>query len=181
MKKIVYRFGNLLIPIISILWTIVLPGQNQRKQSEVEFKSVNKVIRITADSTTSDQKFGDSYRVLLIFQKENEEKLKQIKRIVLPINISPDFPYKLTKQYDKESKFVLVQGFSILFIYDVLTDSLSKAIVPIFKNPVAVDAQTGHLENLKISKNGKLLTGYAMDLGEFRFDLSNLMEPKQIH
>lgn len=178
MEKIIYSCKYILLPII--LWTTISPGQNQTKESEVEFKSVNKVIRITADSTTYDRRFGDSYRVLLVFKKENEKKLKQIRRIVLPVNRSPDFPYKLTEQFEKESKFVLVQGFVTLFIYDVLRDSLSKTIVPRFKNPVGVDVQTGHLQNLKISEDGKFLTGYTLDLGDFKFDLSNLMEPKQI-
>ncbi len=148
----------------------------------MEFESMNKVIRITADSSTFDNNLGDSYRVLQIFKKSNH-KLTLIKRVVLNINQSPDYPYRLNFKFDGNKKFVIVTGVTSFYIYDANSDSITKKIVPTYPpntEDFAQDSQTGHLRELKLSEDGKMFSGLALDFGNFSFDLTDPLNPKEI-
>ncbi|MFA6026109.1 MAG: hypothetical protein WC727_06675 [Ignavibacteriaceae bacterium] len=136
------------------------------------------MIQITADSSTYDKKFGNSYRVLLVYYT-GHCRVYLTRRIVLPINISPDYPYRLVEKFEGDKNFVVIAGSRMFFIYDVAADSLSNAIFTKFPYQDGVDAQTGQLSNLQLSKDGRTLTGEACDFGRFSFDLTNPLYPKQ--
>ena len=50
------------------------------------------LVTISSDSSTFDEKFGDSHRILSIYDTNNCQPTLQL---TLPINRSPDFPYYL--------------------------------------------------------------------------------------
>jgi hypothetical protein len=110
----------------------------------------------------------------------SNNNLKLIRQIILPVNLSPDFPYKLIFKFEGDRKFAVIKGNRIFYIYDFLADSLSKPIKPRLSIEEAVDAQTGMLINLRLSVDGNTLSGEAMDMGAFSFYLSNPLKPKQL-
>jgi hypothetical protein len=140
---------------------------------------LNKKLTLSADSTTYDQKWGDVHRVLSSWEIDGNGILKSVNRIALPVNGSPDFKYALTLVHEGDRTFVVVKGMWHLFIYDVMNDQLSNLMRPDFPNGVGHDAQTGHLKNIELSDDGMTLSGYAMDLGDFKYDLTDLLNPVQ--
>lgn len=162
-----------------LLFVGVSFGQNSTYRNHyIEFKSLNKLVQITADSSTYDKKFGNSYRVLLVYHV-GHDRVYLTRRIVLPINMSPDYPYRLLDKFEGDKNFVVIAGNRKYFIYDVDADSLSNSVFPRFPYQDGVDAQTGRLINLQLSKDGLILTGEACDYGRFSFDLTNQLSPKQ--
>ena len=136
------------------------------------------MIQITADSSTYDKKFGNSYRVLLVYYT-GHCRVYLTRRIVLPINMSPDYPYRLVEKFEGDKNFVVIAGSRMFFIYDVAADSLSNPVFTKFPYKDGVDAQTGQIINLQLSKDGKTLTGEAFDYGRFSFDITDPLSPKQ--
>ncbi len=162
-----------------LIFVCVSFGQDSTYQNhDIEFKSLNKVIQITADSSTYDKKFGNSYRVLLVYHV-GHDRVYLTRRIVLPINMSPDYPYRLLDKFEGDKNFVVIAGSRMFFIYDVVADSLTNPVFTKFPYKDGVDAQTGHIINLQLSKDGRILIGEARDFGRFSFDLTDPLSPKQ--
>ena len=173
-------FSNRVVTLaIAVLCVNVCAGQTIQQLQQIEIKSLNKKLTLIADSTTYDQKWGDVHRVLLSWQADNTGSFKQVNRVVLPINTSPDFKYALLIKHEGDRTFVIVKGVWHMFIYDVKNDTLSDKMRPLFTDGVGHDAQTGHLKNIELSQDGLSLSGYAMDLGDFKYDLTNLLKPVQ--
>ena len=130
---------------------------------------------IVADNITRDQDFGDSYRIFDIY---DTEKCSPIKRKVLPVNNSPDFPwYIFQNTYEEINQVVCTSGFEFTFCYDVENRELLPRMKPDYLLPrTALDAQSGLTQNMAIYD--RYLLGHAQDLGFFAYDLSNKKEIK---
>ncbi len=135
------------------------------------------LVAIVADSTTYDEDFGPSHRVLEVYNTENCEL---VKREVLPVNVSPDFPYYITQiSYDNATGLVAIRGFKDIILYDVENQSTLSPIVPQFRfERLLDDPQSGMIQRLEVWEN--YLIGYAQDMGTFAFDLSDRSNPKAI-
>jgi hypothetical protein len=179
-------FGMLNKVIILIFFFIIFINnfsfsQEYKTYQKKEFNSGNKVLKITADKSTFNKNYGDSYRVLRIFIKLKDNTLKEIKKYILPVSYRfPDYPYSFSVSFEGKNNFVIIKENSSFFIYDLDKDQLSKQIQPIFKEAENADAQSGMITKLKIDSTGKYLIGHAQDWGDFYFDLSNLIKPHQI-
>lgn len=140
-------------------------------------KDQHTLICITADDTTHDKQFGDSHRVLEIYDTRT---CKLINREVLPINRSPDFPYYIADIiFNKNSHLVAIKGFGNLYCYDTKGQKLLQPLVPKFMNErVGQDAQSGQVKHLEVWEN--YLIGYALDFGGFVFDLTDVRNPKTL-
>jgi len=136
-------------------------------------QSANKIVRLVADSTSYDEKFGESHRVLKIYTEDNEQE-KELKSILLPINLSPDFRYSFADVYaEGEQEWLLIQGYHFFFVYDVVNDRLSEKIFPEKpKNFEAADAQSGSITSLLLENNQ--VKGMAQDIGAFAIDIEDL-------
>ncbi len=132
-------------------------------------------ICIVADNITRDQDFGDSYRIFDIY---DTEKCSPIKRKVLPVNNSPDFPwYIFQNTYEEKNQVVCTSGFEFTFCYDVENRELLPRMKPSFLLPrTALDAQSGMTQSMAIYE--RYLLGHAQDLGFFAYDLTNKKEVK---
>ncbi len=126
------------------------------------------LVMITADSSTYDERLGQSFRVLSVCEPATCELLQ---REVLPIDQSPDFAYTLAAiNYNRQNQLLAIQGATHFFLYDLATKSLSAPISPVFPKPrPGVDAQSGHIMQLELWEN--CLIGYAQDCGAFAFQL----------
>jgi len=135
--------------------------------------ATGKTVQITADSTSHDEQFGESYRVLKVF-KEVNGKEKEISRRLLPVNASPDFRYRFADVYAKDrQEWVVIQGHYFFFVYDVVNDQLSEEIFPPKpKDFEAADAQSGRIITLAFEDNQ--LNGTAQDIGAFHFSIAHL-------
>ena len=86
------------------------------------------LVAVTADSTTFDADFGSSHRVLEVY---NTESCELIQREVLPVNVSPDFPYFLAEiTYNNESELVGIRGANTIYVYDVAQQQLLPELKP---------------------------------------------------
>ncbi len=130
---------------------------------------------IVADSITVDQDFGDSYRIFDIYDTEN---CRQIKRKVLPVNNSPDFPwYIFQNTYEEKNKVVCTSGYEFTFCYDVENRELLPRMKPAFLLPrKALDAQSGMTQFMDIYNH--YLFGLGQDIGFFAYDLNDKKEVK---
>ena len=135
--------------------------------------ATGKTVQITADSSSYDEQFGDSYRVLRILKNDNDKEI-EISRQLLPINASPDFRYRFADVYAKnQQEWVVIQGHYFFFVYDVINDRLSEKIFPPKpKNFEAADAQSGRI--LSLAFEGNQLNGTAQDINPFHFSISRL-------
>lgn len=140
-------------------------------------REANTLIAITADSTTFDDNFGASHRVLEVY---NTETCEQVAREVLPVNVSPDFPYFLAEiTYNNESDLVGIRGARTVYIYDVGNQRLLPPLEPQYLSARASeDAQSGNILRLEVWEN--YLIGFAEDEGTFAFDLDNADAPAAI-
>ncbi len=136
-------------------------------------EATGKTIRIVADKTSYDEKFGDSYRVLKVYQEVNGEEREVVSRL-LPVNASPDYRYNFADVYAKgKQEWVIIQGFYFFFLYDVVHDQLSEKIYPPKpKDFEAADAQSGRITSLSVEDNQ--LKGIAQDIGEFSMTIRAL-------
>ena len=132
------------------------------------------LVNIKADSSTFDKKFGESHRILSIYDANNCQPTLQL---TLPINKSPDFPYYLADiNYNHSSDLVAIKGVNTIYCLDVVTKKILPPLVPQFKTSrTAVDAQSGYI--LRLEHWEHFLIGYAQDQGAFVFDIKDGIAP----
>jgi len=127
-------------------------------------------ICIVADNITRDADFGDSYRIFDVYDTKNCSPLK---RKVLPVNNSPDFPWYLFQNtYEEKNKVICTSGYEFTFCYDVENRELLPRLKPAFLLPrTALDAQSGL--TLSMAIYDRYLFGFAQDLGYFAYNLTD--------
>jgi hypothetical protein len=135
------------------------------------------LVAIVADSSTYDADYGDSHRILEVY---NTLSCEQIARSVLPVNESPDFPYYIGKiNYNNASQLVAIKGFQQVYCYDIENRSLLPALTPEFKSErYASDASSGMISRVEVWEN--YLVGYAQEYGTFVFDMRNPAQAKAV-
>ena len=140
-------------------------------------KDQNTLVCIVADDTTKDKEFGDSHRILEVYNTENCEL---IYKKILPVNISPDFPYQIADIiYNKNSNLIAIKGYGSVYCYDVKNQKMLEELVPEFLNErITADAQSGQIKHLEVWEN--YLIGFCQDVGAFAFDLSDVGTPKTL-
>ncbi len=121
---------------------------------------------IGADSTTFDEGMGESHRLLIVMDME---RCKEKDREILPVNVSPDFPYRLADiSYHRMRDVIAVKGLKTVLCYDMKKQQVFGPVFPAFKNERELaDAQSGNIERLEIWED--YIIGYATDLGAFVF------------
>ncbi|MCB0632849.1 MAG: hypothetical protein R2824_11305 [Saprospiraceae bacterium] len=145
--------------------------------NQIWIRELGILLAITADSTTYDEDFGDSHRVLEVYNTENCE---QIGREVLPVNVSPDFPYFLAEiTYNNDSELVGIRGANTIYVYNVSQRELLPVLKPQFLSErMSEDAQSGNILRLEVWEH--FLIGFAEDEGTFAFDLANENAPQAV-
>lgn len=145
--------------------------------NQIWIRETGTLVAITADETTLDENYGPGHRVLEVY---NTETCEQIKREVLPVNVSPDFPYFLAEiTYNNESTLVGIRGARIIYIYDAAEQQLLGPLEPQYlSNRLSEDAQSGNILRLEVWEH--FLIGFAEDRGTFAFDLDNAEAPEAI-
>ena len=143
--------------------------------NRVMVEEQNTIICIMADESTQDKKLGDSHRILAAF---NSQTCELIKKVTLPVNISPDYPYLIADIiYNNTSHLVAIKGHGVVYCYDVENQKLLPPLVPEFLSErLAADTQSGKILHLEVWEN--YLVGFAEDIGTFAFDLTNTERPK---
>ncbi len=137
----------------------------------------NLLVVIAASQETEDPDFGESHRLFEVYDGTSCQK---IFREILPVNISPDFPYYLSKiTYNKVSRVVAIQGFNNIFLFQLGERKLSGPFEPKYLNErYAEDAQTGMIDRLEVWEN--YLIGHANGMGAFVFDLRTPGHPEPV-
>jgi hypothetical protein len=132
-------------------------------------KEANLLVCVAANEETEDAELGDSHRILEIYDGSTCEL---IEKKILPINVSPDFAYKIADiTYNNLNQIVAIVGFNSVYCYNAKTQILSESLTPQFLNERFVeDAQSGRIDHLEVWEN--YLIGYAQDMGTFVFDLT---------
>lgn len=132
---------------------------------------------IKADSATLDPDYGESHRILEIY---NTEDCSLLERKILPVNESPDFPYFLAEiNYNHSSKMVAIRGVSDIYCYDVSARRLLPRMTPEYASErFGEDAQSGTIQRLELWE--LFLVGCAADYGAFVFDLSDGDNPRPV-
>lgn len=132
---------------------------------------------ILADSTTYNEDFGDSHRVLAIYNAENCE---EVQRLTLPENTNPDYAYYLAKvNYNNTGNILGIRGFDKVYCYDLEAKKLLTALQPAYLSErYGEDAQSGMILRAEVWEN--FLIGFARDEGTFAFDLSDKSAIKKI-
>ena len=132
------------------------------------------LVNITADSSTFDKKFGDSHRILSIYDTNNCQPTLQL---TLPVNKSPDFPYYLADiNYNHSSNIVAIKGVNTVYCLDIVKKKMLPLLIPQFKTArAATDAQSGYILWLEHWEN--FLIGYAQDQGVFVFNIEDNTSP----
>ena len=141
-----------------------------------EEQSMGLYILIKADSSTLDEQYGFSHRILEVY----DTNCTQLAREVLPVNTSPDFPYYLAqKTYNRESHLIAIRGFNAIYLYSLTDKKMYPKLIPAFKTDQGLtDAQSGMIEHIELWEDH--LIGYARDFGGFVFDLRTQNEAKVV-
>lgn len=128
----------------------------------------NRYVVIKSDSSTRHPELGPSHRILEVYAMPS---CSLVQRKVLPVNVSPDFPYYIAAiNYNSVSRLLAVHGAERIYLYDMNTDALSGPFEPQFASErYGVDAQSGHIKQLEIWED--YLIGYVQDYGAFVFKL----------
>lgn len=135
------------------------------------------LVVVKADSTTLDADYGPGHRILEVYDTKG---CSRIERQVLPVDVSPDFPYYIAEiTYNNNSNLVAVHGFNLIYIYDVENRRLLPQLKPQYLSKrYGVDAQSGMIQRLEVWE--KYLAGFARDYGSFAFDLGDKQNPKPV-
>ncbi len=165
--------------------TIVLPVIEKgfkiakyRLGSEVVFPEIKTIIRIAADSAAYNENNLPCLRQLVTIEYGNGFSV--INKILLPVNVSSDFPYEIVLHHNERNlKYVVIKGYYHFHIYNVSNNKLSEKLIPKFASAEHADSQSGSLSKFKLTADGKTLSGYALDFGNFEYDLSNPDYPIQ--
>lgn len=146
------------------------------ENNQIWLRSSNTLVAIVADSTTYEEDYGDSHRVLVSYDTKT---CKLTSREVLPVNFSPDYPYYLaTINYSNASQIIGIRGLSTVYIYNTQTKKLD-AISPKYLSPrLADDAQSGSIQHLEVWEN--YMVGFAEDKGVFAIDINNKQAPEPL-
>ena len=132
---------------------------------------------IKADSSTLDPVYGESHRILEVYDTRSCSLLTQK---ILPVNESPDFPYFLAEiNYNHSSKQVAIRGAFDIYCFDVPTGRLLPPLTPVFEpERNRQDAQSGMIQRLELWE--LFLVGHARDYGAFVFDLTDTDRPRAV-
>lgn len=135
----------------------------------------DRLIAIVADSTTEDPDFGESHRLVRVYNSETCEVLFNQE---LPVNVSPDYPYYLMGVDSMDRRLVGILGTGQFYVYDLDNNLLSPALKPEFKGQRYLDdAQSGNI--LQMETIGRYVVGYSEDIGPFVYNLTIPKSPKQ--
>ena len=153
------------------------PGGEILDGNQFWIREKETLVVIKADSSTLDPDLGPSHRILEIYDTKNCQRTS---RQVLPVNVSPDFPYYIAEiTYNNTSQMVAIRGFSTIYLYDLANQRLLPVLEPKFQGErYGVDAQSGMIQRLEVWEN--YLIGYSQDYGSFAFDLSDRAAPKPV-
>ncbi len=146
--------------------------------NEVWLPKERLLFAIVADSTTYDEDYGESHRVLKVLDATDNCAL--LEQEVLPVNVSPDFPYYIAHiNYNNISQLIAIRGVERIYCYDIENKQLLPAMTPVFKSERSgEDAQSGRIRKLELWEN--FLIGYSSDYGCFAFDLDDKKSPTPI-
>lgn len=135
------------------------------------------LLAVVADSTTHDEKLGESHRKLLVYNTAN---CSLITENTLPVDRSPDFHYQLADiNYNSALQQLAIRGTTRFFLYDLGKRKLTGPFEPRFSSErYGVDAQSGTIQQLEIWES--YLIGYAQDYGAFVFRLNNGNTPTPV-
>lgn len=135
------------------------------------------IAAIVADEETRDENYGDSHRILEIYDATTCER---IDRQILPVNVSPDFPYYLAEMnYNNAIEMLAIRGFDKVYLYDMDSRQLLPVLEPQYQGErYAEDAQSGMIYRLELWEN--YLVGAAEDMGVFVFDLTDRQNPEAL-
>lgn len=141
----------------------------------LELHAQNVTAFIGANDTTLDKDMGESHR---IFEVKSGPNCEVVFSETLPVNMSPDFPYYLSKEASNEKLGLIgIRGFQNAVAYDVPTKKLYADLKPKFLTErEAADATSGMISNLFFDQN--YLYGYAVDFGVFGFDMKKNGSPQ---
>ncbi len=153
------------------------PGGEILEGNQFWIRELETLVVVKADSSTLDPDYGPSHRVLEIYDTKD---CRRLARQVLPVNVSPDFPYYIAEiTYNNTSRMLAIRGFSTIYLYDLANQSLLPVLEPKFlRERYGVDAQSGMIQRLEVWEN--YLIGYSQDYGSFVFDLSGRQAPKAV-
>ncbi len=145
-------------------------------ENKIWFPTKQLYAAIISDSTTTNEEYGDVYRILVLADKD----CKLIFRKTLPENDAPDYGYFLAPiNYNNNSRLVGIKGFDAAYVFDLDNKKLYPKLVPKFLTErFGEDAQSGQIIRIEVWEN--FLIGYAQDFGSFVFDLSDKEHPKAI-
>ncbi|WP_421947153.1 hypothetical protein [Phaeodactylibacter xiamenensis] len=134
-------------------------------------------LAIVADSTTYDEKLGDSHRKLIVFNSSNCERLLEQ---TLPVDRSADFHYQIADiNYNSAVQQLAIRGTTHFFLFDLEGRQLSGPFQPQFKSErYGVDAQSGNIQHLEMWES--YLIGYVQDYGSFVFRLDDGESPEPV-
>ncbi len=152
-------------------------GKMLDEGASIWIRSQEILVAVTADSSTFDADYGDSYRVLEVYDTRNCSLLE---RKVLPVNVSPDFPYYVAEiSYNKVHEMAAVRGFNSIYLYDAENRRWLPELKPKFASARSgADAQSGMIQRLELWED--YLIGYAQDFGAFAFTLADKAKPAPV-
>ena len=158
---------------------IILPSLSHSQEIIIhhDFLDEDRGLRfqLASDNHTHDSIFGNSFRLFLV-KKEGTEGL--LRKVYLPLNLSPDFPYDLNTDFYKRHKLLIIQGVSSCFLYYPEKDFLSVQLVPDQSECSISDMQGTYIRSIRLSNDGSMLEIRIMECKDpFRYDISN---PDQI-
>jgi len=100
--------------------------------NECYLKKEQQLVCILADSTTVDMDFGESHRILEVYDTKD---CSLVSRETLPVNYSPDFPYYINlESFEAQNKVICTQGYEYTFCYDVVNRKMLPRLEAQFLN-----------------------------------------------
>ena len=155
----------------------VTQGKQLSENGAVWIRPLHIWVAITADSSTLDPAYGESYRIAEVYDTRS---CTLVSRKVFPVNGSPDFPYFSAEiSYHNTHQMVAVRGAYSLFLFDAVNRRWLPELKPAFSTQrQEVDDQSGTILRLEVWED--YLLGFCRDFGAFAFDLKDKARPKSV-
>ncbi len=168
----IFRF--VLIALILPFPMLTAAAQDNTEVKSHDFPDFQRRVEIT------NTDIGDyRYRaVISVFDTDRDEP-----QILHETTIGPNImsgQYRLAVFSTGSPGFAVIAAAKEFYILELSSGRISPKQGPRFPDGSLMDSQSGNMSNFRIDSSGQFITGDALDMGRFTYDLSSPLQPIQI-
>jgi len=161
--------------IMSVLLLSVFEAASESSDTDVTHQEVI----LTSYSFSELHRFVDiSDDIVTVYETGGNERRLIRETVLEPFMFSG--PHRILEPAAAEPEFLVLKGWKDFYLLELSSGLVSSRLIPRFPGGVLADAQSGNIQNIRLIPTRNRLTGKALDLGQFLYDVTDPLNPVQI-